>query len=102
VHVHDTYFIVGHFHYVMFGGTGFAFFAALHYWYPKMFGRMYNERAAIVAFVPIFVGFNLLYFTFLVLGLQGMPGATTITCPDSTAGIFWPPSVPGSWSPVFC
>jgi cytochrome c oxidase subunit I len=73
VHIHDTYFIVGHFHYVMFGGTGFAFFAALHYWYPKMFGRMYNERTAIVAFVHIFVGFNMLYFTFLVLGMEGMP-----------------------------
>ena len=73
VHVHDTYFIVGHFHYVMFGGTGFAFFAALHYWYPKMFGRMYNERTAVVAFVHLFVGFNMLYFTFLVLGLEGMP-----------------------------
>jgi cytochrome c oxidase subunit 1 len=73
VHVHDTYFIVGHFHYVMFGGTGFAFFAALHYWYPKMFGRMYNERTAVVAFVHMFVGFNLFYFTFLVLGLMGMP-----------------------------
>jgi cytochrome c oxidase subunit 1 len=73
VHVHDTYFIVGHFHYVMFGGTGFAFFAALHYWYPKMFGRMYNERTAVVAWVHMFVGFNLLYFTFLVMGVQGMP-----------------------------
>jgi cytochrome c oxidase subunit 1 len=73
VHVHDTYFIVGHFHYVMFGGTGFAFFAALHYWYPKMFGRMYKERTAIVAWVHIFVGFNMLYFTFLVIGVQGMP-----------------------------
>ena len=73
MHIHDTYFIVGHFHYVMFGGTGFAFFAALHYWYPKMFGRMYNERTAVVAWVHIFVGFNLLYFTMLVLGMQGMP-----------------------------
>jgi cytochrome c oxidase subunit I len=73
VHIHDTYFIVGHFHYVMFGGTGFAFFAALHYWYPKMFGRRYNEKSAIVAWVHLFVGFNLLYFTFLVLGMQGMP-----------------------------
>ena len=73
VHIHDTYFIVGHFHYVMFGGTGFAFFAALHYWYPKMFGRKYNERAAIVAWVHIFVGFNMLYFTFLIMGLEGMP-----------------------------
>ena len=73
VHIHDTYFIVGHFHYVMFGGTGFAFFGALHYWYPKMFGRMYNERTAVVAFIHMFVGFNLFYFTFLVLGLMGMP-----------------------------
>jgi len=73
VHIHDTYFIVGHFHYVMFGGTGFAFFGALHYWYPKMFGRLYNERTAVVAFILMFVGFNLFYFTFLVLGLMGMP-----------------------------
>jgi cytochrome c oxidase subunit 1 len=73
VHIHDTYFIVGHFHYVMFGGTGFAFFAALHYWYPKMFGRKYSEKSAVVAWVHIFVGFNLLYFTMLVLGMQGMP-----------------------------
>jgi cytochrome c oxidase subunit I len=73
VHLHDTYFIVGHFHYVMFGGTGFAFFAALHYWYPKMFGRMYNERTAVVAWVHMVVGFNLFYFTFLVMGVQGMP-----------------------------
>ena len=73
MHVHDTYFIVGHFHYVMFGGTGFAFFAALHYWYPKMFGRLYHERTAVVAFILLFVGFNLFYFTFLVLGVQGMP-----------------------------
>jgi cytochrome c oxidase subunit 1 len=73
VHVHDTYFIVGHFHYVMFGGTGFAFFAALLYWFPKMFGRMYSSMGAYVAWVPMFIGFNMLYFTMLVLGLQGMP-----------------------------
>ena len=73
VHLHDTYFIVGHFHYVMFGGTGIAFFAALLYWFPKMFGRMYNKRAAIVAWFPLFVGFNMLYFTMLILGYQGMP-----------------------------
>jgi len=95
VHVHDTYFIVGHFHYVMFGGTGFAFFAALHYWYPKMFGRMYNERAAIVAFVLIFIGFNLLYFTFLVLGLQGMPRRYYDHLPKFHTGHIW--ATIGSW-----
>jgi cytochrome c oxidase subunit 1 len=73
VHLHDTYFIVGHFHYVMFGGTGFGFFAALLYWFPKMFGRMYSKRAVYAAWFPMFIGFNMLYFTMLVLGMQGMP-----------------------------
>jgi cytochrome c oxidase subunit 1 len=73
VHIHDTYFIVGHFHYVMFGGTGFAFFAALLYWFPKMFGKMYSRKAIYAALMPLFVGFNMLYFAMLVLGLQGMP-----------------------------
>jgi cytochrome c oxidase subunit 1 len=73
VQVHDTYFVVGHFHYVIFGGTGFAFFAALHYWFPKMFGRMVDERRAKLAWIPIFVGFNLFYFSMLVIGAEGMP-----------------------------
>lgn len=73
VHIHDTHFVVGHFHYVMFGGTGFAFFASLHYWFPKMFGKMYNEKRANLSFVLMFVGFNILYFSMLILGLQGMP-----------------------------
>jgi cytochrome c oxidase subunit 1 len=73
VHIHDTYFIVGHFHYVMFGGTGFAFFAALLYWFPKMFGRMYSRKAIYAAWVPLFAGFNMLYFGMLLLGLMGMP-----------------------------
>jgi cytochrome c oxidase subunit 1 len=73
VMVHDTYFIVGHFHYVMFGGTGFAFFAALLYWFPKMFGRMYSKKAVYAAWFPLFIGFNMLYFGMLILGLMGMP-----------------------------
>jgi cytochrome c oxidase subunit 1 len=73
VSVHDTYFIVAHFHYVMFGGTGFGFFAALLHWFPKMFGRMYNRKAAVAAWFPLFIGFNMLYFTMFVLGMQGMP-----------------------------
>ncbi len=74
-HLHDTYWIVGHFHYVMFGGTGMGFFAALLYWFPKMFGKMYNEKVAAIAWVPIFVGFNMLYFTMLVLGYDGHAAA---------------------------
>ena len=73
VHVHDTHFVVGHFHYVMFGGAGFAFIGGLHYWFPKIWGKMYNIRRANVAFVLLFIGFNLLYFPMLVLGLMGMP-----------------------------
>lgn len=73
VHLHDTYFVVGHFHYVMFGGTGFAFIGALHYWFPKMWGRMYNKALAKIAFAIIFIGFNTLYFPMLILGIMGMP-----------------------------
>jgi cytochrome c oxidase subunit I len=73
IHVQDTYFVVGHFHYVMFGGTGFALFAALHYWIPKMFGRMYRKAPAVVAWVLTTVGFNMLYFPFFILGYAGMP-----------------------------
>jgi cytochrome c oxidase subunit 1 len=73
VHIHDTMFVVGHFHYVMFGGTGFGFFAAMHYWFPKMYGRMYNVKRAKTAFWTLIIGFNLLYFPKLILGIMGMP-----------------------------
>jgi len=73
VHVHDTAFVVAHFHYIIFGGMGFAFFAGIHYWYPKMFGIMYNEGKANIAWMIIFVGFNVLYFPLFVIGMQGMP-----------------------------
>jgi cytochrome c oxidase subunit 1 len=73
VHVHDTAYVVAHFHYIIFGGMGFAFFAAIHYWYPKMFGTMYNNKIATVACVINFIGFNLLYFPLFVIGIMGMP-----------------------------
>lgn len=73
IHVHDTHFVVGHFHYVMFGGAGFAFFAAMHYWLPKFYGRRYAEKPAIAAWMLMLIGFNILYFTMQVLGMQGMP-----------------------------
>ncbi len=73
IHLHDTYFVVGHFHYTMFGGLGFAFFAALHYWLPKYTGRMYNHRIAVIAFALLFVGFNVTYMAMQAVGIQGMP-----------------------------
>lgn len=73
IQVHDTSFIVAHFHYVMFGGTGFGIFAAMHYWFPKMFARMYNLSVAKIAFWIVFVGFNTLYFPMFIMGWLGMP-----------------------------
>jgi cytochrome c oxidase subunit 1 len=73
VHLHDTYFVVAHFHYVMFGGTVIAFLGGIHYWWPKLFGRMYSERWAQLAALLVFVGFNLTFFTQFVMGSHGMP-----------------------------
>ena len=73
VHLHGTDFVVAHFHYTMFGGGGFGAFAAVHYWYPKMFGRMYNFAAANLSFFLIFIGFNILYFPMFIIGIYGMP-----------------------------
>lgn len=73
VHLHDTYFVVAHFHYVMMGGTVMAFLAGIHYWWPKMFGKLYNELAAKIACIFVFVGFNTVFFTQFILGAKGMP-----------------------------
>ena len=64
---------MAHFHYVMMGGTLIAFLGGLHYWWPKMFGRMYNENLARIACLIIFVGFNATFFPQFVLGSRGMP-----------------------------
>jgi cytochrome c oxidase subunit 1 len=71
--VHDTYFVVAHFHYVLFGGSVFAIMAGLFYWWPKLFGRMLDERLGKITFVPLFVGFNVTFFPQHLLGLAGMP-----------------------------
>ena len=73
VHLTATYFVVAHFHYVMVGGTLLAFLGALHYWWPKMTGRMYSETIARYNSVLVFVGFNLTFFPQFVLGWLGMP-----------------------------
>ena len=73
VQLHDTYFVVAHFHYTMMGGTVMGFFAGLHYWFPKMTGRMLNEKVARAAWALIFVGFNVTFFTMFIVGVRGMP-----------------------------
>jgi len=73
VHVHDTYFVVAHFHYVMVGGTIMGYLGGLHFWWPKIFGRMYNEFWAKISALLVFVGFNLTFFPQFLLGYQGMP-----------------------------
>jgi cytochrome c oxidase subunit 1 len=73
IHMNDTYFIVAHIHYVLFGGSVFTIFAGIYYWFPKMTGRMYNERLGKLHFWLTFVGFNLTFFPMHILGTQGMP-----------------------------
>jgi cytochrome c oxidase subunit 1 len=73
VHVHDTYFIVAHFHYIMVGGMVMAYMGAIHFWWPKITGRMYTEWLARIAAVIIFLGFNLTFFPQFILGYLGMP-----------------------------
>jgi len=73
VHVTDTYFVVAHFHYIMVGGAVMAYFAGLHYWWPKISGRMYPEWWARLGALLVFVGFNLTFFPQFILGYVGMP-----------------------------
>ena len=73
VHFHDTYFVVAHFHYVMMGGTVMAFLAGLHYWWPKIFGKMYSEKWSRVSCALVFIGFNWVFFTQFIMGAKGMP-----------------------------
>jgi len=73
MHLHDTYFVVAHFHYVMMGGTIMALMAGLHHWWPKMFGRMYSEFGGMLGAILVFIGFNVTFFTQFFLGVQGMP-----------------------------
>jgi cytochrome c oxidase subunit I len=73
VHVHDTYFIVAHFHYIMVGGTVMGYLAGIHYWWPKITGRMYPEWWARLSALLVFVGFNLTFFPQFIVGYVGMP-----------------------------
>ena len=73
VHLHDTYFVVAHFHYVMMGGAITALMAGIHYWWPKAFGRMYDEKKGRWGAVLVFIGLNVTFFPQFVMGSRGMP-----------------------------
>jgi cytochrome c oxidase subunit 1 len=82
--LHDTYWVVAHLHYVLFGGSVFGVFAGVYYWFPKMSGRMLNETLGKIHFLLVFIGFNLTFFPMHLLGLEGMP--RRIATYASTAG----------------
>jgi cytochrome c oxidase subunit 1 len=73
VHIHDTYFVIAHFHYIMVGGTLMAYLGGLHYWWPKISGRMYPEAWAKLSALVVYLGFNLTFFPQFILGYLGMP-----------------------------
>ncbi|TXR47832.1 cytochrome c oxidase subunit I [Phyllobacterium endophyticum] len=81
--VHDTYFVVAHFHYVLVGGAVFPLLGAVHYWYPKVTGRMMSERLGLWSFALIFIGFNATFFPMHILGLQGMPRRVYTYMPEA-------------------
>ncbi|HKG23690.1 MAG TPA: cbb3-type cytochrome c oxidase subunit I, partial [Blastocatellia bacterium] len=84
--VHDTYFVVAHFHYVLIGGAVFPLFGGLYYWLPKITGRMLSERAGRWNFLLMFIGFNMTFFPMHQLGLKGMPRRVYTYLPESGWG----------------
>ena len=93
VHIHDTYFVIAHFHFIMVGGMVTAYLGGLHYWWPKMTGRLYPEAIAKLAALITFIGFNLTFFPQFILGYMGMPRRYAVYAPEfqvlnvlSTAG----------------
>jgi len=84
IHVHDTYYVVAHFHYVLFGGSVFGLYAGIYHWFPKMTGRMLNERLGKVHFVLTLIGANLTFLPMHFLGTQGMPRRVAMYDPQFT------------------
>ncbi|MEN9250336.1 MAG: cytochrome c oxidase subunit I [Gloeomargarita sp. GXS_bins_116] len=84
VHVHDTYYVVAHFHYVLFGGSVFGLYAGIYHWFPKMTGRMLNETLGKIHFVLTLIGANITFLPMHVLGTQGMPRRVAMYDPQFT------------------
>jgi cytochrome c oxidase subunit 1 len=82
LHLHDTYFVVAHFHYVMMGGTIIAFIGGIHHWWPKMFGKMYNENMGRLGFALVFLGFNGTFIPQFLMGALGMPRRYATYAPE--------------------
>jgi cytochrome c oxidase subunit I len=114
VHIHDTYFVIAHFHYVMVGGMVMAYIGGLHFWWPKMTGKLYPEGWAQLAALITFIGFNLTFFPQFILGYMGMPRRYAMYAPEfqvlnvlSTAGAsilatgFLLPAIYLTWSLKF-
>jgi len=95
VHLHDTYFVVAHFHYVMVGGTVMGFVGGLHYWWPKITGKLYDEKMAKFAWFFVFIGFNVTFVAQFIMGSRGMPRRYYDYLPEFE--IFHKTSTIGSW-----
>ncbi|MBW4512370.1 MAG: cytochrome c oxidase subunit I [Scytonematopsis contorta HA4267-MV1] len=85
LHVHDTYYVVGHFHYVLFGGSVFGIYSGIYHWFPKMTGRMLNEKLGRIHFILTFIGTHLTFLPMHQLGLQGMPRRVAMYDPQFTS-----------------
>lgn len=81
--LHDTFFVVAHFHYVLIGGAVFPLFGAVYYWFPKWTGKLLSEKLGIINFLLMFVGFNLVFFPMHILGLNGMPRRVYTYIPET-------------------
>ena len=82
IHLHDTYFVVSHFHFVLYGGSVFAIYSALYHWWPKITGRMLDERLGKIHFVMTYVGFFFTFFPMHILGMRGMPRRVAVYDPQ--------------------